>query len=550
MLQGDIILIAIVLVLNIGLFILAGIAEKFVTSKWRVCYAVPAVICLVIVTFTGFEPAMLGAYIGALLPLAGYLKDSKPVRRAASILSAAAALVSFVLCSNWAGYRAADYADDFKTAFTSMKQHYILAEHKGINWDELYAEYLPKFEAATKNHSETENYKAWLEFSSEFRDGHVGYVPDGNYEALAEKLYNEIFGNDYGLSVMTLADGTNVAVNVDESLKAIGISNGTIITAWDGKNPADLGAELTKYSNMVFADKDNEMFYRAVYGSGVGSDTVTVAYLDKNGNEQSAVLPKLGSYYSGRMKSTLEIINGGIDTGHLMWTDINDKTVALRLKLMMFDSDSMKSDNMDRFKTSVLMKIEELQQNTQVENIILDMRDNMGGSGSMVQALAEIFTPAGEHYYCTDGLWDAENKCYATDPETGKYLEGTKNFYTGEGIWKGQVIILVNANSVSAGDHTVVVMDEFDNITVMGFTEPNGSAQGIGGVYLDNGMFQFSSALLLDENGDISVDSGVDFESGDDVEIKIPFDSEAVTALFDNNEDYLLNKALEYLETK
>lgn len=550
MLQYDIILIVTELVLCVGLYIVAGAAEKFISSKWRVCYAVPAVICLVLVTLSGFDAAMLGAYIGAVLPLAGFLKNSKAVRRIASAVSAAAVLVSLVLCSSWEEYRAADYTKDFKTAFTAMKQHYILAEHKGIDWDALYTEYLPKFEAATKNHSETENYKTWLEFSSEFRDGHVGYVPDGDYEALAEKLYDEIYGNDYGLSVMTLADGTNVAVNVDESLKETGITNGTVITSWDGKNPADLGAELTKYSNMVFADKDNEMFYRAVFGSGVGGDTVTVAYLDENGNEQSAVLTKLGAYYSGRMKSTLEIINGGIDTGHLMWTDIDEKTSALRMKLMMFDSDSMKSDNMDRFKMSILMKIEDLQQNTEVENIILDMRDNMGGSGSMVQALAEIFTPAGEHYYCTDGLWDAENKCYATDPETGKYLEGTKNFYTGEGIWKGQVVILVNANSVSAGDHAVTVMDEFDNITVMGFTEPNGSAQGIGGVYLDNGMFQFSSALLLDENGDISVDSGVDFESGNDVEIKIPFDSEAVTALFDNNEDYLLNKALEYLETK
>ena len=36
-------------------------------------------------------------------------------------------------------------------------------------------------------------------------------------------------------------------------------------------------------------------------------------------------------------------------------------------------------------------------------------------------------------------------------------------------------------------------------------------------------------------------------ESGNDIEIKIDFTEETVKSLFDNDEDYVLNKALEYL---
>ena len=316
---------------------------------------------------------------------------------------------------------------------------------------------------------------------------------------------------------------------------------------WDGKDAKSLGEGLTKYAGMCFADKDNEAFYKVLLGSGTGGDTVTITYLDESGAEKTAELPKLGTYYSGILKATLNIINQGIETGHLTWVDIDEKTSAFRVKMMMYDFKSLKNENHDALKYAITEKLAELKAKG-VENIILDLRSNGGGSGDMVKAIASVFAPLGEHYYCTDGLWDDELGGYATDPETGKYVKGTDNYFTGENLWDGKVVVLVNALSVSAADHFVKVTSEFDNITVMGFTESNGSAQAIGGVNLDSGAYlQFSSCVVLDENGDIFIDSGEDMESGNDIEIKIDFTEETVKSLFDNDEDYVLNKALEYL---
>ena len=120
------------------------------------------------------------------------------------------------------------------------------------------------------------------------------------------------------------------------------------------------------------------------------------------------------------------------------------------------------------------------------------------------------------------------------------------NYITGEDLWDGKVTIIVNHNSVSAADHFALVMQGMPDVKIIGFTEPNGSAQGVGGVYFDNdSMLGFSGSLLLDENGDVSVDSGEDYESGNDVDIRVPFDEEAVKAIFDEGRDYLLEKALE-----
>ena len=134
-----------------------------------------------------------------------------------------------------------------------------------------------------------------------------------------------------------------------------------------------------------------------------------------------------------------------------------------------------------------------------------------------------------------------------TRDENGNFVKGTDNYYTGRQLWDGKVTILVNANSVSAADHTVLVMKGLENVTIMGFTESNGSAQGVGSIVFKNESgISFSGSLLLDENGNPSVDSGADYESGNEVDVIVPFDEDAVRVIFDEGGDYLLQNALEY----
>lgn len=543
MITIDISFIIIILFVTAALFFLAGLAEKLVSSKWKICWCLPVAICMIFSLAEKPEISLITVYVGALVLLIGFIKESEKLRKLLSIISAVLTLASIPVCLMNHTYRSIDYVADFEKGFSSMKAHYVLSEHKNIDWDALYDEYLPKFR---KVQDEVDNYIAWVEFTSEFSDGHVGFSTERDYEEISEKAYDRVLGNDYGLSLMELSDGKVVAVNVSDTLAETGIVNGTEVILWDGNDPRTIGEGLTRYASIVFADKDNEAFYRTLFGSGTGGESVSVTFVDESGAERTAVLPKLGAYYSGRLKSTLEIIDRGIEAGHLTWVDIDEKTSAFRVKLMMYDHDSMSTGNHDGLKEAISEKLTELKEKG-VENIILDLRGNGGGSGDMVKALASVFAPEGEHYYCTNGLWNDEAEGYETDPVTGKYVKGTDNYFIGENLWDGEIVVLVNATSISAADHFVMVTSGFDNITVMGFTETNGSAQGIGGVSFESGSLQFSSCVLLDENGDIFIDSGEDMESGNDIEIKVEFTEETVDALFNKGEDYVLNKALEYL---
>lgn len=541
----DLILAILLIVLSVVLFILSKVAEKRITQKWRICYAAPAIFALFITGLAGVEIYMLPAYIAAIVPLAGFFKDSGKLRRISAIVSAVLAVVTIPLCSLSKGYRAYDYAQDFKDGIKAMEDHYVLTGQKGIDFDALYKEFLPRFEAVNKSQDSLENTIVWTEFCARFNDGHVGFAPETDYETTMAEMYDKVLGNDYGLAPMTMADGRTAAVNVAEDSEAYkaGIRNGTVITSWDGVKPEEIDDEAMKY--FTFADKDNKAFLRTIICGGTGGDSITVGFLDENGNEKTAILPKLGAYYSGRMKDALEKITGGIETGHLMWEEIDENTSALRLKMMMFDSESMESGEYRALKSGIIDKLEEMKAQGK-NHVVLDMRDNAGGDGGMVKAIASVFMPVGEHYYCTDALWSDAQGGYATD-ENGRFIKDVDNYITGEDLWDGKLTIIVNHNSVSAADHFALVMQGMPDVKIIGFTEPNGSAQGVGGVYFDNNaVLGFSGSLLLDENGEVSVDSGADYESGNGVDIIVPFDEEAVKAIFDDGRDYLMEKALEY----
>lgn len=544
MIRNDIILLSGMLVLAVGLFVLAGIAVKYISAKWRIFYAVPAVFCLVMLALDGFEKYLLGAYIGGLLMLAGFFLDKANIRKIMSVTAALGVVISLPLCILAKDYRAADYVKDFEKGFRIMKEHYILAEYKGIDWDSLYDEYLPKFKQATAENDAVQNQIVWMEFCSEFRDGHVGY--SSSDDSLFKKAEKALSGNDYGLSMMTLSDGRTAAVNVDEALSALGIHNGTIILSWDGEKPESL-AEQSRYFNASnFADNENRDFYRAVCAAGVGGDSVTVCYIDDNGAEQIAELPKLGEY-GDRLTATLETVNRGLEAGHMTWTELNENTLCLRIKMMAYDSRSSQKEDYSSMKNLIEEKLNDYNEQG-FEKLVIDLRDNGGGSGIMVRTLAEIFAPEGEHYYCTDGKWDEDERCYAVD-ENGDFIPDIDNMYTGENKWSGKpIIILVNSNSVSAADHFVKVMRGFENVTVMGFTKSNGSAQGVGSVFLENGMLCFSSSLILDKDGSVFIDAGADGICGNDVDVKIPFDQNAVRVLFDEDGDYVMQQALEYFD--
>lgn len=544
MIYEDLAFIILELVFVAGLYILAGYAAKALSPQWRLCYAVPLVICLFAIASFGFEKSMLPAYLGTVVLLSGFVRDSVKIRKTACGICGAALLLTAVICNVYKGYRAPDYVQDFKNGFAEMKAHYALTEQKGIDWDALYETYLPQFEEADKNHDEIADCLAWNAFAMEFHDGHVTY--GSRDENVAKQASEQICGNDYGLSLMTLTNGQTVAVNVeaDSAISAAGIHNGTVITAWDGMPMKEAVAQsketIAKLQN--YASKENEAFYSPLAIAGMGGDSVTICYVDDSGTEQSITVDKLGAY-ADRWEKSMEILNRGVEISNLEWKNIDDKTALMRMRFMSYDA----KENFNEMEEEIREKLLALKE-AGVTNLIFDLRSNGGGSGSYVEHIVKLIAPEGEHVYAYDGVLDMKSLQYKKGAKPGTWEVGECETYQGEDLWAhGNIIILVNAQTVSAGDHFTQLASAFPNVTVMGLTHSNCSAQGINSVKFDYGYLCYSSVLLLKEDGTVFVDTDDSREATVPLDIQIPFDEKAVKMMFDDGEDYVLWYAMEYL---
>ncbi|ADU22649.1 S41 family peptidase [Ruminococcus albus] len=540
----DIVTLVLLPLMSGGLWYMAGHADRVKNSKWRLLWLIPMASCFLIVYVAGVEKLLIPAYIGAVILGAGFFIPKIKTRRAASGLSWVLVLISLPLCLFNKAYRSVDYVRDFKEGFESMKAHYVLTEHKQVNWDALYEKYLPEFKAANKAHDKVANEIAWYKFCAEFHDGHVNF---GSDEKTRDAAYSRLSGIDHGLVICTLSDGRTVAAEVDSSLNALGIHNGTEIISWNGMTPAEAD-ELNEMKQLFnFADADNQKFFEGTFAAGTGGDSVEAVIKDDSGNIKTVVLDKISDDYYNRAKEVYDKLLKGMNVGHMTLTKINDTTVCLRIKTMNFDSISEK-DKHKKMKDELREQILDAKKEG-VRDIIIDIRENNGGSGTMVKAIGELFAPEGEYYYVSDAYFDHDKKCYVKNGE-GKWKVAGDVYVDGENILgdDGRIILLVGSHSVSAADHLTKLMSEFENTTVMGFTGPLGSAQGVSPIKLKSGMFSYSSSLMLNKDGTVYIDCGTDYNADDDAEVIVPFDEKAFREIFDEDNDYLMDTAVKYLE--
>ena len=528
---------------SLGLMVVARLSEKILSPYWKILYLIPGGFLICIISLYGYNEILLPACIGAAVTVAGFVIEKKNVRYILCSLCMVLTVTSGILCMVIKNY-GHKYAENFENAFNVIRENYILADYKDIDFDKLYEEYYPMFEEADKNNDPVLNTITWARFAAEFHDGHVGYMCDN--PDVTEEAERQMYGNDYGLSIMRLTDGRFVAINVDETLSPM--SNGCEIVSWDGAAPAellDINDNPIVYMP-VMAASANEDFYKPLLIAGIGGDTVDVTYVDEEGNTVDITLSKIG-FYCDRLEETVNIINRGVDDiGTLCWKEVDDTTCLFRIKQMAANLNSYGKDNYDDLTDSMREHMLAYKEEG-YDTLIFDIRNNGGGDPYMIMAMASLVLPCGEEYYCSTSVFNEESWAFEKNAD-GSFVEGDRLVVEGEDLWNhGNIIVLVNAASISAADHFTALLDKCPNVTVMGFTGSNSSGQAVQGIHIsDNEEFSLSTVPVLDEEGDIFIDTGTDGNSGVGIDHIIEFDENAVHALFDEDEDYVLDYALDY----
>ena len=412
---------------------------------------------------------------------------------------------------------------------------------------------------------------AWTRFAQEFYDGHVEYSVDSETEK--NELYARLYGNDYGLSMFKLDDGRFVAVNVEGcsgsftitdpgekyedieeylredakdhalQLKEAGLHNGSIITAWNGRSVEDAFYLIEAYL-YSYPDRKNEEFYLPAYAAGMGGDSVEISFIADDGSEKTVTAKALGPYVP-RLITAMKTLDNGMNISNLDWRIVAPKTALFRLDAMYYDTETYSGSDYSEMTEELRAMLKALD-DSEVERLIFDLRRNGGGSPFMVGAVISLFAPEGEHVMCYNAQINEEKVRFDRGSD-GKYIKGVPVTYTGEDLWAGrEIILLVNAETVSAGDMMTYLMAEYPNVTIMGFTGSNSSCQAVSQIGLKTGALSYSAVPNLDENSVPIIDTFTDHKSRVPVDHFIPLTEEAVDVIFNKGEDYVLEYAINY----
>lgn len=509
--------------------------------EWRLLYLVPVFACWLHIALFAADWCLVGVYLGALVLTTGFFTIKPGIRRFSSGLAVILCCLAIPACSYSDNYRRPRYTADFNRGFAFMREHYSLSEHKAVDWDALYSEYLPYFEQAEKERDASADILAWTSFCNEFRDAHVMYLPTGAGDAQMEEAAGRVAGSDYGLTLIKLDNGNYVAVLVKEDSQAYaaGIRTGTRIVAWDGRPPAEWEEEAGTVMEqcMVIANEENKQFYESLFIAGIGGEQVMVTWEDEDGKEETAALNAMGSYYP-RLQEAYRCLNYKAPKENMSITEISRDTILLNINVMAYDSETDASADYSKMIT-VLREQLTLARTEGKTNLVIDLRGNSGGSSQMARAIVSLLAEE-EGFWAADGVYDAAGR---------KYVIQNSYYYNAEHLWEdGKIVVLVNSGTNSAANHLAAKLQEIDSVSVVGITEPTGAAQGVTEIPLEYGRLCCSATLVLDETGEVWMDSDESGHLQFLVDERIPLDEEAVSAIFEEKEDYLLNYVQNRLE--
>ncbi len=480
----------------------------------------------------GYLTIYIPAVLTAILPLLTKRKLLLRVGSAAiAVICAVCSILSIYSTKN-VNLTRQGLSESYISLCDYLDENYIMSDWKQIDFEELKQEGLELIKEAEKTGDIEKYYDAVINLANSLHDGHASafFYNSGPGNYLIERLMSF---NDYGICLLTLDDGTTVAVNCEDGLD---IRDGDVITKWNGVPIAEAVASVdAPLSEGVL---ENDVIHKTFYLAGIGGDSVEVTYIDASGAEAVAVLDKLDSplpralsTFGKFTKSENDFYEYGMigpDIGYLRVTEEETDVIS--------DSIAYCTGNHNKAREKFRRDLRELRDNGMTK-LVIDIRNNAGGYEEVATALVSLFT---------------DQKMYAFSlgvKKGNKLLSVDDRYVMPDGEFADiEILVITGMRCASAGDGLSLYLSKLDNVTVAGITNPSGINQETGGtIYLpENIAIAFPTGLILDGDGNPNIDTDRTRQSRNPVDIKIPFDRKAAIKIF-NGVDYELEWAIDYL---
>jgi len=419
-------------------------------------------------------------------------------------------------------YSDMSYTDAFDAMIEKMRNEYAFTEFYNLDWDVLHAAYQPRFAEAESSRNPTDYALALRDFLWEIPDGHINMSLN-----LLGGIFQQETAGGLGLALGELDDGRIITTYITDSGPAAetGILRGATIEAFNGQPIPDLLDETFVWAHLAYGTQHTLRLQQLRYVTRFPlGETVAVTY--RNPGAENAVTVDIQTT-DERDSWEFSSFNQGLSGLELpIEYDILPNGYAY-ITIYSFSDDRM-------LTVQLWERMLRLFNQRGVPGIIIDMRQNGGGSGFLADQMAAYFFNEPLTLGST-GFYNEELDAFYFDPrgEDRYFLPSDDLRYDGD------IAIIIGPACFSACEFFTYNMTLQNRAEVVGHY-PTG---GLGGsvddfIMPEDVSVRFTVGRAVDPDGNIHIEG-----QGVAPTIRVPVTEESLLG----DADVLLQAAIDYL---
>ena len=381
------------------------------------------------------------------------------------------------------------FAEAFDAMVEKFRLEYAFTEYKNLNWDAIHAELRPRFEEAEANNDLLEYFLALRDFTWEIPDGHVG-IPFG---PLAEMFQLETEGG-LGMAIRQLDDGRVIVNFLLEGGPAerAGVEMAAEILEINGV-AIDEALENTNPWSMPFSTEHVLRLQQLRYAIRFPLDTpVSITYQNPENEFPSTTTI---TTVAERESFAFSSFNSGLNGFELPMDFTILPNGYVYAKIYSFSDD-------DRLLITLWERMINTMNANGIPGLIIDMRQNGGGSGFLADQMAAYFFDD-EHVTGQTAYYDEDQGDFYIDPDT------IEHFYlpSQESRFYGEVAVLVGPNCNSACEFFSYNMTIDDRAEIVGQYPTAGLGGSVEQFFMPEGVqVRFTIGRAMNGDGDIHIE--------------------------------------------
>ncbi|MFM8320001.1 MAG: S41 family peptidase [Chloroflexota bacterium] len=377
-------------------------------------------------------------------------------------------------------YSAMSYPEAFKALFEKASKEYPFTEAKQIDWAALRERLYP---LAEKANTPLEFYQALRELALAIPDGHVGVT-------LNQEAFYMSYGGGFGLVLAELSDGPVVVTQVlpDTPAAKAGIQPGAVISEWDGRPVGEAIAAVTP----GFAPYSTQHALR--HGQ--------VTFLTRVPPNTSLEVRFQNTGQAAQTKTLQAVVE--YDSLFKSMPAFNEDQLGLPVVSKMLPGENVGYIRIGTFSDDyhLMAGLWERAIQSAVDNevpgLVIDLRSNSGGNGSLAMDFAGFFFDQEVELYRNEYFNEIQGGFKPNQYPTR--IRPAPLQYT------GKLVVLVSADCVSACESFAYALQHDGRATVLGHTPSAGAFGEVGqGQYKlpDDLSMQFPTGRSVSPDGQL-----------------------------------------------